>query len=73
MGWAVARQTPVAKLAGRMVLQRRRGLRLIRSWIASMFGVKAEAARNGDWWEIDLLLVILLGAIALGAAAWLNA
>lgn len=51
---------------------RRYGLRAIRSWIAEKLGVKAEAAGVGDWWEIDLILVILLGAVCLGAAAWLQ-
>ncbi|MEE4211200.1 MAG: hypothetical protein V2I43_18270 [Parvularcula sp.] len=45
-------------------------MRLIRTWIARRFGLGSEAARNGDWWEIDLVVVILAGAVFLGAAGW---
>jgi hypothetical protein len=45
-------------------------LRRIRSVIAGLLGIKAEAAKNGEWWEIDLVLVILLGAAAAGFIAW---
>ena len=35
-----------------------------------MFGVSSEDARRGKWWEIDLLLVALLGVFIVGAMAW---
>lgn len=47
-------------------------LRLIRSALAAMMGLSSEAARNGDWWEIDLILVVLLGSAALGLIAWVS-
>lgn len=44
----------------------------LRSWIAQCFEIQDEAARRGDWWEIDLIVVILLGSIALGVWAWIE-
>lgn len=44
----------------------------LRSTAARMFGVTHEDARAGLWWEVDLLLVILAGALMLGAAASLE-
>lgn len=44
----------------------------LRSWIAQRFEIQDEAARRGDWWEIDLIVVILLGAIVLGVWAWIE-
>ncbi len=42
----------------------------LRSAVAALFGIAADDARRGLWWEIDLLLVVLIGALALGVAAW---
>lgn len=50
-----------------------RVLRILRTWIARRLGLESKSAKNGDWWEIDLILVILLGAAFLGAAAWFSA
>jgi len=36
--------------------------------IASLLGIHDEAARNGTWWEIDFILVLLFGAFL--AAGW---
>ena len=38
--------------------------------IAGLLGIKAEAAKNGEWWEIDLILIILFGAATVGIIAW---
>ncbi len=42
----------------------------VRSAFALLLGISSENARNGDWWEIDLMLVVLAGAFVLGAIAW---
>lgn len=42
----------------------------VRSAFALLLGISSENARNGDWWEIDLVLVVLAGAFVLGAIAW---
>lgn len=44
----------------------------LRSWVLAKLGVKSEAAHRGAWWEVDLLIVILLGSALLGFAAWLQ-
>jgi hypothetical protein len=40
--------------------------------IAKLFGVRDDAAVDGDWWEIDVILVILLAAAATGTFAVLS-
>jgi hypothetical protein len=45
-------------------------LRSLRSFIAGILGVSAESARNGDWWEVDLIIVTILGVFLLGIMAW---
>lgn len=45
-------------------------LYLLRAATARLFGVSSEDARRGKWWEIDLLLVALLGVFIVGAMAW---
>lgn len=47
-------------------------MRLLRSWIAGIFQIRDEAAQGGEWWEIDLLIVLILGSLAAGALAWLQ-
>jgi hypothetical protein len=42
----------------------------LRSILAGLFGISDERARNGVWWEIDFIIVLLLGAFGLGAYAW---
>jgi hypothetical protein len=49
---------------------RRGPIYLLRSAIAAVFGVASKEAKQGGWWEIDLLLVVLAGALLWGAAAW---
>lgn len=51
-------------------MRRRSFLYRIRFALAALFGISSEEARNGDWWEIDLVLVALAGAFMLGAVAW---
>jgi hypothetical protein len=43
---------------------------IIRKWVADRLGLKDEAAVKGEWWEIDLIIVILLGASLVGLFAW---
>lgn len=47
-------------------------LRSVRSWLAERLGLRAEAAQNGDWWEIDLILVLFFGSVAAGLIALLS-
>lgn len=42
----------------------------LRSWVAERFQIEDEAASRGYWWEIDLIIVILLGAVVVGMIAW---
>jgi hypothetical protein len=42
----------------------------LRSLVADAFGIRDPQAKRGGWWEIDLILVIMLGSIALGAWAF---
>jgi len=42
----------------------------IRSFIADAFGISDDQARNGAWWEIDLIIVVLGAAIIVGGLAW---
>lgn len=53
-------------------MQRRGLLYHLRSVLAALLGLSGEQARNGDWWEIDLILIMLLGALALGVFAWVQ-
>lgn len=45
-------------------------MRTVRSWLAAALGIRAEAAQRGDWWEIDLIIVVLVGSAIAGALAW---
>jgi hypothetical protein len=47
-------------------------LNQLRSALAGLLGISDERAGNGTWWEIDLILVVLTGAIVLGAFAWME-
>ncbi|WP_267886227.1 hypothetical protein [Porphyrobacter sp. AAP60] len=38
--------------------------------MAQRLGIKDDSAKNGDWWEIDFILVILLGSLLAGGIAW---
>ena len=29
-------------------------------------------AQTGDWWEVDLILVVLLGSLVVGLSAWIS-
>lgn len=44
----------------------------LRSTLAALLGISSEQASDGVWWEIDLLLVTLAGAIAMGIFAWMQ-
>ena len=51
---------------------RRRGfLNHLRGHIADVLGIRSHEAATGKWWEIDLILVLLAGALAAGILAWL--
>lgn len=45
-------------------------VKAIRSWVADRLGIHSESARDGDWWEIDLIVVILFGSAVAGWLAW---
>ena len=47
-------------------------MRFLRLWMADLLGVRDEAATNGEWWEIDLLIVLFFGCVAAGAIAWFS-
>lgn len=47
-------------------------MRSLRSFLADLLGIRDVSARNGDWWEIDLIIVVLGGALAAGVIAWFN-
>jgi hypothetical protein len=41
----------------------------LRATLADLLGIRDQRGKNGVWWEIDLILVILTGAIAAGILA----
>lgn len=47
-------------------------MRPLRSFLADLLGVRNESARNGDWWEMDLIIVVLGGVFAAGIIAWFS-
>jgi hypothetical protein len=38
-------------------------LRSLRSFLADLLGLRDERARNGAWWELDFILVLLTGSL----------
>lgn len=44
----------------------------LRSFVAGLLGLSDKQARNGGWWEIDLVLVFFAGVIVLGGLAWVQ-
>ena len=44
----------------------------LRATLADRLGIRDEASKNGLWWEIDLIMVILAGAIAAGILAFVQ-
>ena len=42
----------------------------MRKWLLQRLGMGASGAQDGRWWEVDLLLVLLLGCVTLGILAW---
>lgn len=44
----------------------------VRGQIAAILGIESGDAASGKWWEIDLIIVVLLGAFALGVAAMIS-
>jgi len=42
----------------------------IRSWLLERLGIPSQEARDGEWWEVDAILVLLLGSALLGIAAF---
>ena len=47
-------------------------IRRLRGWILARFGVSIDERATAAWWEIDLLIVLFLGAWALGIAVLLG-
>ena len=50
-------------MRGRGIIDRLRG------HIASTLGIRSDDAAAGKWWEVDLIIVIFGGAIAMGISA----
>lgn len=50
-------------------MRQRRLIYRLRAHLAAILGMKSEDAITGKWWEVDLIIVILGGAFALGIAA----
>ena len=44
-------------------------IRRLRTYILKRLGIETPEHRTGLWWELDLLLVILLGTWAFGLVA----
>jgi hypothetical protein len=44
----------------------------LRSTIARLLGIKSREAQDGRWWEMDFLVVVLIGSAILGVAAFLG-
>jgi hypothetical protein len=42
----------------------------LRAGVARALGIKAREAGAGQWWEVDLVLVVLGGSLALGLWAF---
>lgn len=40
-----------------------------RAWLSRRLGLSEKPAKDGSWWEIDLILVIFGGSILLGLLA----
>ena len=59
-----------AQLCYRRQMRQRGPLYKLRSAVAALFGAKHEDARNGLWWEVDLLLLLMVGSALLGVLAW---
>lgn len=53
-----------------MAMQRRGFLNHLRGHIADVLGIRSPEAAAGEWWEIDLIIVVLAGAFAAGIIAW---
>jgi hypothetical protein len=52
------------------VMRRPGPLHQLRSVLADLLGISDERARDGSWWEIDLIIAFLIGVFVLGAFAW---
>lgn len=44
----------------------------IRGFLADRLGLRSSQARSGEWWEIDMILIVLLGSFILGVSAWIS-
>lgn len=42
----------------------------LRGHVADLLGIRDKAASRGEWWEIDVVLAILMGSIISGIWAW---
>ena len=42
----------------------------IRGWVADRLGLKSAEARSGSWWEVDFIIVLLLGSGLAAVLAW---
>lgn len=53
-------------------MRQRAPLHRLRSGLAALLGLSCREASDGSWWEIDLILVVLLGAGTVGIFAFLQ-
>lgn len=42
----------------------------LRAGVAALFDLSSEEIATGEWWEIDLIIVVLAGSFAAGILAW---
>lgn len=47
-------------------------LNTLRSILAQRLGIKSRRAADGTWWEIDFILVLLLGSVVIGLLAFVR-
>lgn len=44
----------------------------LRKWVLELFGISLEKTDLSDWWEIDLIAILFVGAWAIGIWAWMQ-
>lgn len=43
----------------------------LRRWLLDRLEIESPEARNGAWWEVDFIIVLLMASAILGLAAFL--
>lgn len=44
-------------------------VRMLRRWLLRRLGLPIEEDKTGAWWELDLIVALLIGAWLMGAIA----